>query len=53
MFVPDNNRLAKARDFATGANVILMHSRLGVAWAAVGNAVGAYEAALRYTLKRK
>ncbi len=52
-FVPDNNRLAKATDFANGANLILETSRIKVAWCAVGIAAGAYEAALAYTLKRK
>lgn len=53
VFVPDNNRLEKATDFATGANKILEHSRIKVSWGAVGIAAGAYEAALRYTLNRK
>lgn len=53
MFVPDHNRLAKATDFATGTNKILEHSRLKVAWGAVGIAAGAYEASLRYALQRK
>ena len=33
--------------------MILEHSRVGVAWAALGVAAGAYEAALIYSLKRK
>ena len=53
VFVPENNRLAKANDFATGTNVILEHSRIKVAWCAVGVAAGAYEAALMYTMQRK
>ncbi len=53
VFVPDNNRLAKATDFANGANALLETSRIKVAWGAVGIAAGAYEAALAYTLKRK
>lgn len=52
MFVPENNRLEKATDFATGANKILEHSRLKVAWIAVGVAAGAYEAAMKYSLER-
>ena len=50
VFVPENNRLAKGTDFATGTNVILEHSRLKVAWCATGIAAGAYESALRYTM---
>lgn len=53
VFVPDNNRLEKANDFASGVNKILEHSRVGVAWVATGIACGAYEAALKYTLQRK
>jgi len=53
VFVPDNMRLAKAKDFASGTNVILEKSRLGVAWLIAGVATGAYEAALKYTLNRK
>lgn len=51
-FVPDNNKLEKAKDFATGTNAILEASRLTVAWMACGLAAGAYESALKYTLKR-
>ena len=53
VFVPDNMRLEKATDFATGANKILEQSRIKVCWGAVGIASGAYEAALKYTMKRK
>jgi len=51
-FVPDNNKLAKAKDFGTGTNAILETSRLVVAWMACGLAAGAYENALKYTLQR-
>jgi len=53
VFVPNHNKLTKAKNFATGTNAILESSRLGVAWMISGVASGAYEAALRYTLKRK
>lgn len=53
VFVPDHNRLAYAKDFATGTNVMLENSRLGVAWIEAGIAAGAYEAALKYCLQRK
>lgn len=53
MFVPANNRLTKATDFATGTNLILALSRLKVGWGAAGMAAGAYEAALRYAVSRK
>lgn len=32
VFVPDNNKLEKAKDFASGTNVILEHSRILIAW---------------------
>lgn len=51
-FVPDKNKLTKSKDFATGTNAVLETSRLVVAWMACGLATGAYENALRYTLKR-
>jgi alkylation response protein AidB-like acyl-CoA dehydrogenase len=53
VFVPDHNKLEKAKDFASGTNKILEHSRVKVCWGAVGVAAGAYEAALRYTMNRK
>ena len=53
VFVPDNNKLTHAKNFATGTNVILESSRLGVAWMVAGVACGAYEAAVKYCLNRK
>ena len=53
VFVPEINRLEKAKDFGTGANVILEKSRLGIAWTIAGVAAGAYEAALKYALGRR
>lgn len=50
VFVSANNRLENALDFATGANNILKHSRIYIAWVAAGCAAGAIEAALKYTL---
>jgi len=52
VFVPDNNKLEKAKDFASGTNKMLEHSRLKVCWVTVGLTAGAYEAALKYTMKR-
>lgn len=53
VFVAQNNRLENALDFASGANNILKHSRLFVAWIATGSAAGAIESAIKYTLSRK
>ncbi|USQ79259.1 acyl-CoA dehydrogenase family protein [Ornithinimicrobium faecis] len=50
--VPADNRLAEARTFAD-TNRVLMRSRQTVAWEAVGHAVGAYEGALTYALRRE
>jgi len=52
VFVADHNRLTHAKDFATGTNVVLEKSRLGVAWIEAGIAAGAYEAALKYCITR-
>ena len=50
--VPLENRLPGATTFrATSA--VLMHSRVGVAWGALGNAMACYEAALAYTMRRQ
>lgn len=48
VFVPTHNRLENALDFATGANNILKHSRIYIAWLAVGTAAGALEQAFQY-----
>ncbi len=52
VFVPDNMRLENAHDFSS-TSLILAHSRMGVGWLSSGIAAGAYEAALRYAMKRK
>jgi glutaryl-CoA dehydrogenase len=49
--VPESHRLQNANSFKDTAKV-LRHTRAEVAWAAVGNAVGAYEAAVKYTGER-
>jgi len=51
-FVPDKNKLAHAKDFASSTNAMLEASRVLVAWMACGTAIGAYEAALKYCLAR-
>ena len=48
VFVPTHNRLENALDFASGANNILKHSRIYIAWLAVGCAAGALEQAFQY-----
>ncbi|MGH1547856.1 acyl-CoA dehydrogenase family protein [Leifsonia poae] len=49
--VPESLRLQKANSFRDTAAVLRL-TRAEVAWAAIGVAVGAYEAALRYTKER-
>jgi alkylation response protein AidB-like acyl-CoA dehydrogenase len=53
VFVPDNMRLEKAKNFATSTNAVLESSRLMVGFMTAGVASGAYEAALKYCLNRK
>lgn len=50
--VDETDRLQHANNFKDTAQVLRM-TRAGVAWQAVGCARGAYESALKYTLKRK
>ena len=50
--VPEANRLQKARTFRDTAAVLRL-TRAGVAWQAVGCALGAYEHALAYARRRK
>lgn len=49
--VPESLRLAHANSFKDTAKVLRL-TRAEVAWAAVGNSIGAYEAALAYTKQR-
>jgi glutaryl-CoA dehydrogenase len=49
--VPESMRLQNAHSFRDTAKVLRL-TRAEVAWAAVGNSVGAYDAALRYTKER-
>jgi glutaryl-CoA dehydrogenase len=49
--VPESLRLQNANSFKDTARVLRL-TRAEVAWAAVGVAVGAYEAAVRYTRER-
>jgi glutaryl-CoA dehydrogenase len=49
--VPESLRLQKADSFA-GTAAVLRQTRAEVAWSAIGVAVGAYEAAVRYAKER-
>lgn len=49
--VPESHRLQNANSFRETAAVLRL-TRAEVAWAAVGNSIGAYEAALKYASER-
>ena len=49
--VPEANRLQKSKSFRETAAVLRL-TRAEVAWAAVGNSIGAYEAAVKYAGER-
>ncbi|WP_430645989.1 acyl-CoA dehydrogenase family protein [Agromyces sp. GXS1127] len=50
--VPESLRLQRADSFRAAA-AVLRQTRAEVAWAAVGTAIGAYEAAVRYATERE
>lgn len=50
--VPDERRLQNGNSFRDTAKVLLL-TRADVAWQAIGNAVGAYEAAVAYVKERE
>lgn len=52
VFVPEKNRLANAVDFASGANQVLMHSRILIAFMSAGMAAGSIEIAMDYVRQR-
>ena len=49
--VPERNRLQRGDSFRETAAVLRL-TRAEVAWAAIGNSIGAYEASLRYATER-
>ena len=51
MVVPEANRLQNSKSFRETANVLRL-TRAEVAWAAVGNSIGAYDAAVKYAGER-
>jgi len=51
LVVPEANRLQKSESFRETAAVLRL-TRAEVAWAAVGNSIGAYEAAVKYANER-
>jgi glutaryl-CoA dehydrogenase len=52
VFVPAENALPGARSFKDTARVLLA-TRLGVAWSAVGHATACYETAVQYAAQRR
>jgi glutaryl-CoA dehydrogenase len=51
MVVPESNRLQKSTSFRETAAVLRL-TRAEVAWAAIGNSIGAYDAAVAYSKER-
>jgi len=51
LVVPEANRLQKSTSFRETAAVLRL-TRAEVAWAAVGNSIGAYDAAVKYAAER-
>jgi len=52
VFIPKENCLPGVRDF-NDTNKVLLISRLGVTWTAIGVALGVYDTAVEYTTNRK
>lgn len=52
VIVPDSHHLANANSFAD-TNKVLAATRLDVAWASIGNAIGAYDKAVAYATERQ
>ena len=50
--IPDSHHLANANSFAD-TNKVLAATRLDVAWASIGNAIGAYDKAVAYATERQ
>lgn len=50
--VGEEHKLPLAKNFQTGANVVLKHSRPIVCWNAVGVCIGVYDNAIKYTTAR-
>ncbi|MCB0371262.1 MAG: hypothetical protein KDD45_18055 [Bdellovibrionales bacterium] len=47
--VGEEHKLPVAKNFQTGANVVLKHSRPIVCWIATGVCLGIYDNAIKYT----
>ncbi|CAD8071213.1 unnamed protein product [Paramecium sonneborni] len=53
VFVPDENKMPKAKDFQNGVTQALQHSRVGVPWIALGIQAGVYENVVKFVTRRK
>lgn len=51
--VKEEHKLPVAKNFQSGANQVLKHSRPLVCWIAVGISIGVYDNAIKYTRERK
>lgn len=52
-FVKDEDKMEKAKDWMSGTNLVLKHSRIIVAWNAMGVLLGCYDACIRYVTQRQ
>lgn len=52
VFVPDCEKLEKAKNFAEGVNLVLNSSRMFVPWIAIGMMGGVYDIAIKYCKDR-
>lgn len=53
VILPEDAKMPKANDFQKGTSVVLKHSRVFVAWAAVGIALGVYDNVVKFISNRK
>lgn len=53
VILPEDAKMPKAVDFQKGTSVVLKHSRVFVAWAAVGIALGVYDNVIKFISNRK
>ena len=52
VLIDASQRLPGAKDFMTGTNKVLKHSRIFVCWMAAGTSLGVYDHAIKYASNR-
>jgi acyl-CoA oxidase len=53
VFVPEENKLPKAKNFVQGANKILFHSRVMIPYMCAGIGLGVYERVIKYITEER